>query len=885
MCRRLTEILVLLALIAPFARAQEASSPDGRVAAYLERLALDDLLGAQLRERLSRAGDEERSQIAERLARLYTVQLTAATNERRRAQIGARSRALLDAIPDGQLFDLRVSLAIQLYLPAEEIAERARLSLATEEEKAGAIETLLDVRDSLTVVAETSDREVAVLERRERSASDSVRREAREDLGVARRIRSRSRYYAAWSGYYAALLGGAEDDAARAVRDFGFLLDSSEQRPTIDRLPKRLLRMEHVARSAIGVALCFSLEQRHTDAVRWIDELARAPEFAPEAIGQLRSATMVVLAGASEWGELSDMVARRRRAGAQVVALSEGEARLVAVLTLDALREGGLARTERTYAEALARVAVGDLSASGSVAHVLDLATRYEDLPIGDQGFIFRYAMGLRRYAEAREHHGSIGQDDSRPTEDQATVRLYTDVSESFTRALESSDAGRYPAQRDECRLRLGLSLFYGGELVMASEKLARASESEIESVRDEAEWMRVVALDTGVEGGDESLREARDEAAGEYLRLHPRSSRAVLLVMRLAEVELVGDAQAAEILASVPPEAPYADAARRHLSRLLYRLYRASPGNRKSEAGSEFLAVALPLIDADVPVALGSAEPVGEQAAQALLVRVRQVLDVVLGVDSLDVRHAERAVSVLERVTSARSMDLSWLDDELGYRRLQIALRQDDGSEAERLLAELHMDDGHFARAADRLMYRRAVVAWAAPPRKSEEARELVRHGSRVAEVLSLEDPEIAQPASLSVLNSVASAAAFLATSEADAGMRELALSLDQRVLDAGRQSAGVLRRVAQLGELGGEVERALEAWLLLLSGTDESAVTWYEARHHSIRLMLLLDPSRARQAIDQYRVLHPGTAPPPWDERMRELEAQIRLAPGGGG
>ena len=295
MCRRLTEILLALALLGAPALAQD-STPDERVSQYLDHLGADELLGVQLRERLDAASGEERVLIAERLGELYTRRLGSARSDEERAEIEARSRALLEAIPEGDLTELRLSLAITLYLASEAVAERSRLAMASESEVAGAVESLREVRQSLLEVALLTEREIALQERRERAASETVREEAGAALADARRVRSLSRYYAGWAGYYTALL---EDDRALvrdAVRDFGYLLDSTEQRPTIERLPKRLLHYEHVSRAAVGVALCFSLEERHAEARRWLDELAQAPEFSTEAVDQLRSAMIVVLA-------------------------------------------------------------------------------------------------------------------------------------------------------------------------------------------------------------------------------------------------------------------------------------------------------------------------------------------------------------------------------------------------------------------------------------------------------------------------------------------------------------------------------------------------------------------------------------------------------------
>jgi SAM-dependent methyltransferase len=140
------------------------------------------------------------------------------------------------------------------------------------------------------------------------------------------------------------------------------------------------------------------------------------------------------------------------------------------------------------------------MAQAGSIEHVIDLAAKYDDLPIGDEGFIFQYAKGIRRYQAARDRHEGVGADATRPTEDGVARRDYTEAASLFARALAAPDAGRSPRQRDECRLNHGLSLYYSGEFAQAAFELAKLSESEFDRVRDEAVWMRVVALDTGVE-------------------------------------------------------------------------------------------------------------------------------------------------------------------------------------------------------------------------------------------------------------------------------------------------------------------------------------------------------------------------------------------------
>ncbi len=874
-------LVAALALGAPAASAQEAGAPDEQVERYLRDQGFDELLGAQLRERLARAEGVERDRIAEKLGALYTRALVGADDPEDRALAERRARALLDAVPDGRLFNLRVGLAITMYQPAEEVVESWRLLLAGDDEADAAATTLRSVREVLDEVAILADREVIVLERQERTTSGAQRDRVRDELAEARRVRSLAHYYAGWSSYYIGLQGSAPEDAARAIAEFAHLLDTPERRPTTDRLPRRLLQFEHVARAAIGVALGYSLEGRDEDAIGWLETIDQSGMIPPSAESQMRSAWIVVLSEAGEWRRLEGIVSERRdRAGA----LDEGEARLLAVVALAALDGGALPGSARGPATTLATAAVEDLSASGSTSHVLDLASKFGSVPGAGDGFILQYAKGITAYREARDAHARSGQDPGRPAATQDLARRYDEAAAAFERALDAPDAGRHADDRAACRLRLGTSLFYAGELRRAADVLAEVAEGPDVDASAEAAWMRVVALDLlAVDGGEAELAE-RDDAAEAYIRAHPRSDRAATLLMRLADVELLGDRQAAEVLASVDPASPLAGAARRHESRLRYRVFRATSADERPEAAARFLAVAEPLLDEDLETATTGEEPGASEAAEALMVRARQVLDVVLAVDSIDVSRAERAIRVIETLASKRSQPLDALHAELTYRRLQIALRRDDSGGVEALLATLDEEGGRFADAAHRLLYARAAEDWAAPPGRDEEARRVVRHGTRVIEQLRKTDSDLVGPTTLGVMDTVASACEHLYESLGDEAARDLALELDRRVLEAGRRPEGVLRRRARLAESAGETAEAIESWLTLMAGLREGSAPWFEARHESIRLMLVAEPARALEAIGQFRVLHPGPLPPPWDERFRDLEARVRLAPAPG-
>ncbi|MFI4897318.1 MAG: hypothetical protein ACIARR_05790, partial [Phycisphaerales bacterium JB059] len=360
-------------------------------------------------------------------------------------------------------------------------------------------------------------------------------------------------------------------------------------------------------------------------------------------------------------------------------------------------------------------------------------------------------------------------------------------------------------------------------------------------------------------------------------------SNGAELLGLGLAVAVGVRDEQAAEILARLPPDSPHYEATQRQRRRLLYRIFRRTPPEARDDAARAYFAVASPLLRADEDALFRDNVGRSEELAQSVLLGVRQLLDVTLSSEGVDTRHAERGVETLRRAEANGLLDLSLYREELLFRELQIALRRADADRIDRHLDALHEAGGVFADAADRLMYREAIQAWAAPPRREAEAWAVVRHGSRVLGALEREDPELSRGTTAAVLNQVAEVAAYLFQAAGDEAMRDLALDLDERLLSNDLRSAASLRRVAELSESKGEAARATAAWLELMGGLPEGELAWYEARYHSIRLMLLVDPGRAATVMGQFRILHPGTIPPPWDQRFKDLEAQVRLAPGG--
>src|SRR5690606_23646365 len=97
-----------------------------------------------------------------------------------------------------------------------------------------------------------------------------------------------------------------------------------------------------------------------------------------------------ILGRARRWSDLQRLVDRRRLAPdpAKATPLPVPEARMLAVVTLEALEESGEAtatRRERDrLMEAIAQVALGDLVTEGEIGHVLNLVKRFGTTPMGD---------------------------------------------------------------------------------------------------------------------------------------------------------------------------------------------------------------------------------------------------------------------------------------------------------------------------------------------------------------------------------------------------------------------------------------------------------------------------------------------------------------------
>src|SRR5436309_1067902 len=140
--------------------------------------------------------------------------------------------------------------------------------------------------------------------------------------------------------------------------------------------------------------------------------------------------------------------------------------------------------------------------------------------------------------------------------------------------------------------------------------------------------------------------------------------------------------------------------------------MYRRARGADRDFAALRFAEVSEELIRLDAHKLTQGTETEKLDATTQFLVRVRQVLDAVLGMTAPDLDRAEAAFRQLDSLVSEAGLDLKKVEDELTYRRLQLAIARSRPDEVNRQLDRLHALGGRFADAADRLLYKRALAS-----------------------------------------------------------------------------------------------------------------------------------------------------------------------------
>ncbi|MBL0869016.1 MAG: hypothetical protein IBJ18_00380 [Phycisphaerales bacterium] len=910
-----------------------ASAESAQLEQYLESRGLSALLAEHLQQRLSRALPEDRGVILERLGKLYVDLLSSATTEKERSDWQERARELIKLFPDVQTSDLRLNLLRADYAQAEELSEKWRLALAGEDQRADAERKMRALRADLEKLSQEVGRRLETLERSDGSGRDPAK--LQEDIFVARRLRAMSQYYAGWAAYYHGMLltsggggstGGAGDTAALdAVRSFSVVLGRTGSKDELspERMAKRSFKHEESARAALGLSLSLALQGRTEEALRWLEAVENEEELSPTVRESLLSRRAVVLAGAGRWRDLAGAVDRARKVTGEhgtekgekngaVQPLTTFTARLIAVLALRAQPDQSDARVVAI----LAQTALGDLVSRQEIAHVLDLAKQFGTAPLGDQGFIVHYVRGVQAYENAIAAHKASGADTEEPASDPALINAYSKAAELLDLAPRQSDAATFAAAGVRAAALSGRALFHAGRFGEAADRFVAASKLA-EGIKDfglaeEHLWLAIVALDRGARAltvDAAGLGARADELTALFLKSYPRSNRSAGLVLRRSESTSVSDEQAVAVLLTVPKDDPVYEASRRQIVRLMYRQFRSAGSSERPYAASRLAPIAEEVIALEKRLALGKDAKAASDATQRLITVTRQLLDALLSVPTPDVARAKAVLNDLKAVVDFNSAALQGVEDELAYRRMQIALASGDVGEAESLAEKLNAWTGsgaeakasRFASAAQRALYLRAAERyralpardWSAPapPARVELARQALKYGQRVLEQFGAL-PDANDPAVATLMGVVAAAALDVASENPNDEMLKLAVKLDTLVTTAQPTNAEALRRLALSAELTGDRQKALDLWRTLSSGYEAGSPAFFEAKYNTIRLLEMASRLAAAKAMAQHAVLYPEYGPEPWGSKLKQLHEKLRdvdLQPagnnGGGG
>lgn len=861
------------------------STPEAIVEEYLSDRGLQDLLATQLRHRLVYSVGPDRIAIAERLGRLYVDRLSKVTSPDDRQELEKASRELFKLVPEADSFELRIDLAKVGYLRAENMAERERLKLASPEERSEAERVLRSVAPMFQEIGAKVGRKVESLERKDQAGRDEEG--LKEQLNSARRVRSLAMYYNGWTNYYLAFLTGNPALAARSLEDFGYILNAVPGKPaSIERMPVALLKFDHVARAAVGCALSAALKPGgDAEALRWLDTIQAAEGLSPAVSGELFRYRAVVLAGSKRWSDLNSFVRRRLKApqGGKATPLSPVEARLLAVLTLDATDANKKpAANSADIIATLAQVALGELVTQGRVGDVLDLVQHYGTAPIGQDGFIVQFVRGLQTYERARTEHTAAGNSSDLAT-DAGVINRYREAAKVIQLAVESADGSKFPAERAHASMMLGRALYYAGEMKAASDQFQKTAQATQDlKLREEATWLAIVSLDRAVDAGDRTFVGDRDRLATLFLNTYARSPNASVLLLRRAGSGLLSDDATIQILSEVSPDSPLHSVAQRQIAEILFKAVRKSAPADRDAKGRAFLdaaeqALKLAFRDATAGGATNPSEP-----AQAALRSARQIAEVALSLVPPDAARAEAALDAIDQLGQFVKLDVASIEDELMYRRVQVAVERGRTDLSEPLIAKLRGRGGPFAVAADRAVLRSALVAWRAAPTSVSLATAVVSSGSRVADSLAAKPGAADDPNNQSIFNDVAEAARVLWRANKQPSIRDLALKFDRLLVASRTPPASALQRYAELSEEAGDPTAALESWRRLLSGLDPTKPDWFEARYNSIRLLIKADSNSAREVLAQHKMLNPDMGPEPWGSKLRDLDSTLgNLAP----
>lgn len=911
--------VVAVAILFPLAGAygQDAADdgalgPEDRVEAYLLDRGMLTVLARQLEIRIAESTvSRERLAMAERLAMVYARLLSAAETLEQQRHWEAAGERLLRSVPEANTLELRLAMARASYTRAEKIAEQYALRMIDEQERVSTRLRMAELQDRLALIGRDADRRVRELEREEDRGGRSDSEFLREALEQARRQRSMAYYLAGWSSFYQAELSDHPlEPSTQAIRYFGWLLGAErEQEATLDAFSPATLQFEHIARSALAVAACYSMRGQGSTATQWLRTIEHEDSLPESVRGLLETRWLTVSAQSGDWASIDDRVSRIRRTsllrsnqpvGPAGQAMPVLLARLLGVLCFEEIARSSEGVSVDWRVERLRDIALGDLLVQNQLGHVLDLARRYGTERFGDTSFISLHVRGLSVYQKARDLHSASDTSSDEPTRDPGVAELYREAAALFGHSLRAGDAELFEVAFSNTSMLLGLSLYYSGKdasapdsLVNAADALERAAAGFTSRERAaDALWMAIRSLDAQLDRAEDGIQ--RDAVASRrgilierFLREYPENQKTSALIIRLVESEGMSDEQRISLLLTVPQSNPLRDNALRVAARIAYEAYRDTASGERDFAAARFMDIAEPLMVSEHRIGIGG----DETSQRAAVGRARQIIEASLTMRVPDLDRARRAIDLLERMIRDNFATAHEVSSELRFRRAQYELASGRPEQAERIIESLRDERDRFGDSSLLMFFRDATLeleraeGTGDTERIAESAQRVVRIGLEFVDQLIRDS---AAPETLRAVQARSAKAAMLLWEiNFDSASRDVSLLLYRAVLEHEPRNRDALRGVAVLAESAGDAHAALEAWRILLAGYRSGTDEWFEARTAHLRVLSRVDRTRAIAVMRQHAVLYPQLGPEPYRTMLEAIAADLGVevpAAGGG-
>lgn len=844
-----------------------ADTPDDRVDSFLADNGLMRLYEVQLFDRIRDEEDQrDRQRIAAELGSLYLQQLqqSALGSEMHHSAL-VKGQVLVGLVPSDALLSLRLELLGHQYREVERDAEVFELGLLDEESVAESIALLDTLTPELARIAKLSGIQISSLARsvprKDQDRADAYENELRE----LRSIRSRAHFLHGWAGYTASVLEERRV-GPDVFKSFGWVLGLNGDLPVLEEVDQDLLEYDHVARSMLGVAQCKVQNQDYDSARVWLGVLRKSGYTSDVVKRVVLQRLLQVSLEESDWVESLRVVREVRsgwsQGGQAGSAIGISQARMLVVKPYESLNNSSSSTGGREGAIELIRLGVAELIELGAIGHILDLQSRYGELPMVDDGFISLYIQGLSLIDRAEDSHRS----------DEEKYGIYLDAKQKLTQALATGGGGfveGLTVHAGDAAIRLIEVLIEMNQHKNAYESLEEYRPLWVnDRQREAAHWAEVLIFDFAVRTKEQDFIERLSGRVHEYIERYPGTPRSELLAVQYAMSSYISAEDSVESLLIDEPENPVAHTARRKLIRLLHH----SPLLVSSDNNEVYRAL------------LGHAQWVWEheteeytriQEAQDRIAVYQIISSRVLNQDPIDQGLMKQIFDeVHDLLKSEPRFDV--YRQEFVYRQVEFYLSTDRVSEAQRLA--LSSDDW-----MDESIRTSAVLRIFQTVNASFSSNESVEHATRVVEfgraILegALVDEDSPLDANLSyIAQAAAYAAEYVFEQLGSQEMKSVATDLSIRVWEHGKPSGGGITRAALLAEDSGQIDIALACWLRLVAIVDQSNSNWYMARYQSLRLLFMTDPERAKNVLNQYRALHPDGSSQPWGAEIDALEEE---------